>query len=332
MSVSNNPPQGTGRKLKSVSSGLTASVTQTQGQVPLTSDLNQFSIVANDGDATTLPKAIVGKEITIINDGLNTLQIFPVLDDDLGNGPNISVELEINESVEFISFSNTTWKIEASSEIFHAEMHDQDNATPFVINAQDEVHGYTIPSMVAGDIAGWTFKAGKVAAIDAIADATGGDIRITTDVAHGRIAGDIVTQTNLADPNYVGVFTITNVTDATHYDVTAVFTATGTGSMNAPDALICSAIAAGQYDLDWSLSLTPATSNSIFEFELCKNDLFIIGTKRNSKFGAGGDFRTPAGGGIIDFAADDKLSIVLDPKSNSGNCTIKNIGIKAKRL
>lgn len=332
MSASNNPPQGSGPKLKSVSAGLTASVTQEQGQVPLTSELNQFSIVANDGDATTLPTAAAGKEVRIFNDGAENLQIFPALDDDLGNGVNVSVLLKPNEDFKFSAIDSINWKLDGSSEIFHAEMHDQDNATPFVINAQDEAHGYTIPSMVAGDLAGWTFKAGKVATITAIADATGGDIRITTDVAHGRVVGDVVTQTDLSDPNYVGVFAITNVTDTTHYDVTAVFTATGTGSMNAPDALICSAIGAGQYDLDWSLSLTPATSNSIFEFELCHNDVFIIGTKRNSKFGAGGDFRTPAGGGIHEFGEDDRLSIVLDPKSNSGNCTIKNIGIKAKRL
>ena len=327
-------PQGnpTTAQLKTVTAGLTASVTQTQGQVPLVSDLNEFTTVANDGDATTLPSAVAGKEVTILNDGANDLKIFPALDDDLGNGVDIPILLEPNESFEFIAFDSVSWRLEATTEIFHAEMHDEDNSTVLTINAQNEQHGYVIPSMVAGDLAGWTFKAGKLAAIDAVADAGSGDIRVETDVAHGRVAGDVVTQTGLADAAYVGIFVITNVSDTTHYDVTAVFTATGTGFMNAPDALICSAIAAGQYNIDWSLSLTPATNNSSFDFEVYHNDDKISGSKRKNKFGTGGDFRVPAGGGIHMFAANDRLSLMLENISNSGNATIEDVGVKASRL
>ena len=71
---------------RSAQAGITASTTQTQGQQTLAADVNQVSTVANNDDVVTLPAAFPGEEITIINDGLNTLQIFPATGDDLGTG------------------------------------------------------------------------------------------------------------------------------------------------------------------------------------------------------------------------------------------------------
>lgn len=95
----------------SIQSGITASTTQTQGQQPLTKDVNEFSTVANANDATTLPTALAySRTITIINNGANTLQIFPASGDNLGAGLNTSTTLAAGGKAQFINYDTTNWK------------------------------------------------------------------------------------------------------------------------------------------------------------------------------------------------------------------------------
>ena len=55
--------------VNSVTAGITASTTQTQGQGALTTTVNEVSVVANTNDTITLPNAIAGIEVVIINPG-----------------------------------------------------------------------------------------------------------------------------------------------------------------------------------------------------------------------------------------------------------------------
>jgi len=71
-------------------SALTANPAQLQGNGYSFADVNEFSVVAAPGDATTLATAIPGWAQTIINHGANTMQVFPQFGDDLGFGVNVS--------------------------------------------------------------------------------------------------------------------------------------------------------------------------------------------------------------------------------------------------
>ena len=96
---------------ESVSVGLVASTTQTQGQLPITSGLNEFATVANANDTTTLPTAVAGRSVTIINNGVATLQIFPVASsyiDDLAI--NTPITLEPASKIMFKAYSATKWE------------------------------------------------------------------------------------------------------------------------------------------------------------------------------------------------------------------------------
>jgi hypothetical protein len=56
---------------------LTAGTTQTAaGGTKITSSLATFSTVANVNDAATLPAALPGMQVTVINNGVQTLQVF----------------------------------------------------------------------------------------------------------------------------------------------------------------------------------------------------------------------------------------------------------------
>lgn len=94
-----------------VESGITASTTQTQGQQPLTKKLNEISVVANANDAATMPAATGdGDEVTIINNGVNTLQLFPETGDDMGAGVDTAVTLAAGSSVKYVDYNATNWK------------------------------------------------------------------------------------------------------------------------------------------------------------------------------------------------------------------------------
>lgn len=89
---------------------ITASVTQTQGQQPLISSFNIIDVVANDGDALTMPPAVLGRLVKVTNaDSAETAQLFPASGDDLGNGANASVFIPPGDSIEFKGLDVTNW-------------------------------------------------------------------------------------------------------------------------------------------------------------------------------------------------------------------------------
>jgi 2-keto-3-deoxy-6-phosphogluconate aldolase len=95
----------------SVQSAITAGTTQTQGQVPLTKDVNEVHTVANANDVVTMPTApAFSRTVTIINNGANILQIFPATGDDLGAGVNTSVTLAAGANVRYTNYDVTNWE------------------------------------------------------------------------------------------------------------------------------------------------------------------------------------------------------------------------------
>lgn len=95
---------------RTVTSGITASTTQTQGQQPLVRDINEVSTVANANDTVTLPTAIIGRHCLVINNGANTLQVFPASGDNLGAGVDTSTTVTAGSRKLFIAYDTTNWE------------------------------------------------------------------------------------------------------------------------------------------------------------------------------------------------------------------------------
>jgi hypothetical protein len=97
---------------RSTASGITASTTQTQGQQPLTKEINQISVCANANDAVTLPAAVAGERITVINSGANTLRIYPASGDAINGGAvDAPTTLATGTSAVFHSYNGTNWVV-----------------------------------------------------------------------------------------------------------------------------------------------------------------------------------------------------------------------------
>ena len=320
--------------------GLIASTTQDQGEGALTAQINEISTVANNGDTVTLPPAVTGVEIEIIHNGAETLRIFPASGDDLGLGTGALTsfeELEANERVKFVAYDTTNWAKESTTEIIHAEIHDEDNTDAFVINDFPDFHSYHTNGLAAGDLADWAFDAGGAGTshvIDSIADGvdSGNDIEVTTADNHLLEDGDIVSQTGLDDANYVGIFVVKDIISVTQYEVAAPFDLTGTGTMDQAATLEADAVAAGVYAFAYYISASPVNPNETFDFQLYKEATAVIGSKIRRKFGSGGDFGSMSGGGVVTVADGEKISFALSNENSAANLTVRNLTIVLIRL
>jgi hypothetical protein len=93
-----------------ISTGLTASVTQTQGQQPLVSTLNKVTTVANANDVVTLQAAQAATMVLVSNHGANTLQVFPASGDYIDDGAvDASTTIAADDRKLFWAVSDSIW-------------------------------------------------------------------------------------------------------------------------------------------------------------------------------------------------------------------------------
>lgn len=93
-----------------VNFGLTASVTQTQaGGLALISSYNEIATVANLDDTVVAPTVTKGQRLLIINNGANTLQVFPFLGDDIGAGVDAAIFIASGAIGKFIGQTAALW-------------------------------------------------------------------------------------------------------------------------------------------------------------------------------------------------------------------------------
>ena len=91
---------------------LTADVSSVQGGGVITTLFNVYSIVANAGDAATLPAAfIVGDLIYVKNDdAVNSMDVFPASGDNAGAGTNVAVAVAAGDFAVFMAtVDNSAW-------------------------------------------------------------------------------------------------------------------------------------------------------------------------------------------------------------------------------
>jgi len=95
---------------RDVNATITASTSQSQGNGALTAEVNEISAVGSTNDTVTLPTAVAGLKIILINNGANTLQIFPASGDDLGQGTNNATTMVAGNNVVFTAYDATNWE------------------------------------------------------------------------------------------------------------------------------------------------------------------------------------------------------------------------------
>jgi len=92
-----------------LNAALTADAGSVQGGTPLTSTWNEVATVGTIGDSVTLPTAVTGHKVTIINSAANALDVFPASGDDLGAGGDTAASLAGGANITYLAIDATNW-------------------------------------------------------------------------------------------------------------------------------------------------------------------------------------------------------------------------------
>jgi len=93
-----------------VTAGVTATNPGVQGDNPITKQITEVSTVGAGSDAVTAPAAVAGREFTVINNGANTLEIWPASGDNLGAGVDTAVTLASGNQITYAAYNTTNWE------------------------------------------------------------------------------------------------------------------------------------------------------------------------------------------------------------------------------
>jgi hypothetical protein len=72
--------------------------------------VNEVATVTTTDDAVTMPSAVTGISVTIINNGANDLGVWPAVGDDVGTGVDTVTTLTPGSNVTFCAYDTTTWE------------------------------------------------------------------------------------------------------------------------------------------------------------------------------------------------------------------------------
>jgi len=110
-SVSRNGESSiTGILKHSVTVNQTAHTGSVQGNNPITTEFYEISVCANPGDACTLPAAVAGQLVIIVNNGAQSADVFPASGDKVdGGSANAAFALASGANALFICQDGTDW-------------------------------------------------------------------------------------------------------------------------------------------------------------------------------------------------------------------------------
>ena len=329
LSVAGDIRSVNGHIINSITSGITASTTQTQGQGQLITDINEISVVANNNDTNTMPSILVpGIKSDVINNGANTLQLFPATGHDLGAGTNIPVLLPPSTNIRAVSYTLTEWAIVPSSNAIFGEMIILDNSTALTINSQDKFHAVRL--MSAGSLGNFTFHTGSTGSITNTAD-NGGILRITS-ATHGLTTGDVVTITGLTTAAQNDVTTITVIDPSTFdCDDIAFVTASETGTWNHGSHLVAGNGVSGIYQITVSTSLSSASANKTFEYNVFLNTTIQTKSTTKRRFGSG-DIGNSGSSSMVNITDGDQIWLGIQNQTDTANITLVHLNISLHTL
>ena len=91
--------------------GITASTSQSQGNGALTADVNVIATVGSANDTCTMPTAVTWMRVTVINNGANTMRLYPASGDNLGAGVDTLTTLAAGSNITYQAIDAVNWEV-----------------------------------------------------------------------------------------------------------------------------------------------------------------------------------------------------------------------------
>jgi len=209
----------------------------------------------------------------------------------------------------------------------YAEMYVNANAAAHVINTVSNWQGAIGFTQGIIDTDHLSFDAGETQLITAFADASGGQVTVTSN-GHGLGLGDIVTISGTT--SYNGIFTVANPQTNT-FEITDTWVANdGQGAYELPSRFI--AKATGTFRLCAKGSLAPSNNNDIFDFALIKNATPLVNTWARHTSGGAGDYNDITIMGLSEVVSGDVIYLALQNTTGTNNITIRHANLNMSSI
>lgn len=211
-----------------------------------------------------------------------------------------------------------------------AEMYQHEQVTETTIQEDDEWH--LVKEFSQGVIgAGWTFGAGQQLAITAFASSDGGAKTQVTVAGHGMSDGDIISIANTA--NYDGVFVIEQVATDTFVIAQAFNGDDGASTGEQGSYLKCNAVEAeGTYEVEYSVSVTPAQNGNVMEATIFHNATYKINMEIQRKMGTAADYGVGGSGGYLTISNGDIITLAIENLSAAQDITVRNANVRVHKV
>lgn len=126
--------------------------TNAQGQGPLVSDNNLITTVASNPGGVTLPTAVAGRNLVIVNAGANTLNVYPATGAAINGGAvNTPVTLRVGQTLRAVALSATAWRASVVAPIITSTDTIAANNTDLVVPTSAAVKAYADGLAASGE-------------------------------------------------------------------------------------------------------------------------------------------------------------------------------------
>ena len=211
---------------------------------------------------------------------------------------------------------------------YYGEMYEYENTTTTTIGTQDVYH--SMNNFMTGSVSGFTFMEGLEGIIATIADYSGTETGtvLMTDTSHGLTTGDIITINT--STNYNGTFIVTKITNDTFY-ITHTWDGDETAVWSMGSYLLVNSGSDGMYRIGMNLTAHATSANTIFKFEMNKNESALDNIAVSQKF-ANTDYNSLSSGGITNLVAGDRIWLSCMNQTSATNITIRHSNINIGRI
>ena len=197
-----------------------------------------------------------------------------------------------------------------------------------VINVANVEQCFTSVDTVAGSsLRNVSFIAGGVFTFTGGTNIGGGIYQLTGLVGFTGVVGDIMSVAT-SGSSYNGVYSIFAATSTT-VNISHADSGSESGDIQLGDQLKVEV--PGDYNVNMNTGCSSATANTSYHYSLNVTSLDIGEVSNTRKFGVANDFGSIGFGGIIPFAADDRISMTITNQTNAANITVEHLNLNLAR-
>jgi len=282
----------------------------------------------SDGDVLVLQQANNARDVIFkhaTDEGASTGNIW------LNGAVDYALNSIHNKIMLICNTTSVYWEeLDVSRHRGYTEMYMSENATALTIQAQNAWH--FINGFTEG-LSGGTFvyHAGVQLAITAYATSDSGTKTEVTCASHGLADGEQISIAGTT--NYDGIYVTEQSATDTFVIAVAYVADDGASVGEHPDHWhTTSPAATGRYLAEYSLTVTPANPNDVFEFAFYQDATKEAKSVTQQKMGAATDYQVVGSQCIIDYTTPSHFAGAVRNLSGTGNITIRNANVMFSKL